>query len=66
MDVPLDPEIEEVVRKKVEGGEYPSVSALIEEALMLLVERDWQRSREALFQRLGNDPFTDRNPESRP
>ena len=58
MDVPLDPEIEEAVRRKVEGGEYPSVAALVEEALMLLVERDWQRTREALFERLGGgDPF---------
>jgi Arc/MetJ-type ribon-helix-helix transcriptional regulator len=48
MDVPMDPEIERVVRRKVESGEYPSVGVLIEEALFLLVERDWARSQAEL------------------
>ncbi len=65
MEVPLDPEIEEIVRRKVAGGEYPSVSALVEEALMLLVERDWQRSRRELFERLGGgDPFSTHGAEA--
>ncbi len=64
MEIPLDPEIEQVVRRKVEGGEYPSAAALVEEALMLLVERDWQRSREALFERLGGDPFPEPGSEA--
>ncbi len=41
MDIPLDPEIEAVVRRKVASGEYPSVAVLVEEALFLLVQRDW-------------------------
>ncbi len=41
MEVPLDPEIEAVVRQKVASGEYPSVAVLVEEALFLLVQRDW-------------------------
>ncbi len=52
MDIPLDPEIERVVRQKVEGGEYPSVAELIEEALFLLVERDWSRRQEELRARM--------------
>ncbi|WP_435007112.1 ribbon-helix-helix domain-containing protein [Tundrisphaera lichenicola] len=60
MEVPLDPEIEQVVRQKVESGEYPSVSALVEEALFLLVERDWSRSQAELREKLpsafGLDP----------
>jgi Arc/MetJ-type ribon-helix-helix transcriptional regulator len=52
MDVPLDPEIERVVRQKVESGEYPSVAILIEEALFLLVERDWSRSQADLQERM--------------
>jgi len=67
MDIPLAPEIEEVVRRKVAGGEYPSASALIEEALLLLVERDWQRSRRELFERLGGgDPFPQAGSEAGP
>ena len=52
MDVPLDPEIERVVRQKVESGEYPSISDLVEEALFLLVERDWSRSQADLQERM--------------
>ena len=39
MEVPLDPEIERIVRQKVASGEYASVADLVEEALFLLVER---------------------------
>ena len=52
MDVPLDPEIERVVRQKVENGEYPSIAVLFEEALFLLVERDWSRSQADLQDRM--------------
>ena len=52
MDVPLDPEIERVVLQKVRSGEYPSVAALVEEALFLLVERDWSRSQAELREQL--------------
>ncbi len=48
MEVPLDPEIEQVVIQKVARGEYPSVAALVEEALFLLVERDWSQSQAEL------------------
>jgi len=60
MEVPLDPEIEQVLLRKVESGEYPSVAALFEEALFLLVERDWSRSQADLQERMpsvfGPDP----------
>lgn len=51
MEVPLVPEIEQVVLAKVAAGEYPSVAALVEEALFLLVERDWQTVRQALHEK---------------
>lgn len=41
VNIPLDGEIEQVVLAKVAAGEYRSVSELVEEALFLLVERDW-------------------------
>ena len=60
MDVPLHPEIERVVRQKVDSGEYPSIAALFEEALFLLVERDWSKVQEELNQQMpsifGPDP----------
>jgi Arc/MetJ-type ribon-helix-helix transcriptional regulator len=52
MDVPMDPEIEKVVRQKVVSGEYPSVAVLVEEALFLLVERDWSRTQADLQERM--------------
>ena len=52
MDVPLDPEIERVVLAKVGRGEYPSVAVLVEEALYLLVERDWSLSQLELQERV--------------
>jgi Arc/MetJ-type ribon-helix-helix transcriptional regulator len=48
VEIPLDPEIEQVVRQKVEAGEYPSVAVLVEEALFLLVQRDWAARRAEL------------------
>ncbi len=52
MEIPLDPEIEKVVLQKVTSGEYPSVANLVEEALFLLVERDWSRSQTELQGRM--------------
>jgi Arc/MetJ-type ribon-helix-helix transcriptional regulator len=52
MEVPLDPEIERVVLDKVARGEYPSVVELVEDALYLLVERDWARSQADLQARM--------------
>jgi hypothetical protein len=52
MEVPLDPEIEKVVLRKVAIGEYPSVAVMVEEALFLLVERDWSRSQAELQERM--------------
>jgi Arc/MetJ-type ribon-helix-helix transcriptional regulator len=52
MEVPMDPEIERVVREKVARGDYPSVAELVEEALYLLVERDWSRSQAELQERV--------------
>ena len=47
----MAPEIEQVVRDKVASGEYPTVAALIEEALFLLVERDWHAAQRDLRDR---------------
>jgi Arc/MetJ-type ribon-helix-helix transcriptional regulator len=52
MEVPLHPEIERVLRQKVESGEYPSIAALVEEALFLLVERDWSRCQAELLEKV--------------
>lgn len=51
MDVNLTPEIEAILQAKVATGEYPSLAALIEEALFLLVERDWQSAQRDLLKR---------------
>jgi Arc/MetJ-type ribon-helix-helix transcriptional regulator len=63
MDIPLDPEIERVVRQKVDGGEYASVADLVEEALFLLVQRDWSRRQAELLARMPSafdpDPATE-------
>jgi antitoxin ParD1/3/4 len=40
MNVQLSPELEAFVRAKVEAGEYSSSAQVIEEALMLLDDRD--------------------------
>jgi Arc/MetJ-type ribon-helix-helix transcriptional regulator len=52
MEVPMDPEIERVVLQKIERGDYPSIADLVEEALYLLVERDWARSQAELQERV--------------
>jgi Arc/MetJ-type ribon-helix-helix transcriptional regulator len=52
MEVPLDSELEKIVLRKVETGEYPSISVLVEEALFLLMERDWARSQEELQEKV--------------
>ncbi len=69
MEIDLAAEIEQVVLAKVAAGEYPSVAALVEEALFLLVERDWlaaQRSLQARAPFLGNapDPAPQEDPAS--
>ena len=60
VEVALAPEIEQVVRDKVASGEYPSVASLVEEALFLLVERDWIVSQQELRKRA---PFLLNQPE---
>jgi antitoxin ParD1/3/4 len=40
MNVSLTPELEQLIRKKVEGGLYLSASEVVREALRLLEERD--------------------------
>jgi len=45
----MDPEIERVILAMVDRGEYRSVGELVEEALYLLVERDWSRSQADLL-----------------
>ena len=52
MDIPMDPEIERVVLDKVARGEYRSVADLVEEALFLLIERDWAASQAELNSRM--------------
>jgi Arc/MetJ-type ribon-helix-helix transcriptional regulator len=64
MEVLLDPEIEKVVLQKVARGEYPSVAIMIEEALYLLVERDWSQSQADLQQRMPS--VFDLEPETSP
>jgi Arc/MetJ-type ribon-helix-helix transcriptional regulator len=68
MDVPLDPEIERVVLDKVARAEYPSVAELVEEALFLLVERDWSRSQAELQGRMPSifEGITDPTPGADP
>jgi Arc/MetJ-type ribon-helix-helix transcriptional regulator len=51
MEIPMNPEVERVVLEKVARGEYPSVAELVEEALYLLVERDWSKSQAELLDR---------------
>jgi len=58
--VDMAPEIEQVVLAKVASGEYPSVASLVEEALFLLVERDWLASQRELRERA---PFVLDRPE---
>jgi antitoxin ParD1/3/4 len=50
MNVNLTPQLEELVRSKVESGRYSSASEVVREALRLLEEQD--RLREAKLQDL--------------
>jgi antitoxin ParD1/3/4 len=43
MNVSLTPELEELIRRKVESGMYGSASEVVREALRLLEERDQDR-----------------------
>jgi len=43
MNIWLQPEIESAIRKKVESGRYDSHAQVIQEALILLEERDQTR-----------------------
>ena len=45
MDVHLSPEIEEIVRGKLQTGRYSSASDVVNEALRLLEQRDEIRSK---------------------
>jgi Arc/MetJ-type ribon-helix-helix transcriptional regulator len=49
MEIPLHPEVEKVVLEKVARGDYRSVAEMVEEALFLLVERDWANSQADLL-----------------
>lgn len=40
MNISVSPELEELIRRKVESGLYESMGQLIQEALLLLEERD--------------------------
>ena len=40
MNISVSPAIEELIRQKVESGSYESVAQVIQEALLLLEERD--------------------------
>ncbi|WP_169978083.1 type II toxin-antitoxin system ParD family antitoxin [Tautonia rosea] len=50
MDVSLTPELEKIIRSKVESGRYLSASEVVGEALRLLEERD--RIREMRLEEL--------------
>jgi antitoxin ParD1/3/4 len=50
MNVPLTPDMEKLVSEKVKSGEYPDATAVLEDALRLLKERDQAEARlEALL-----------------
>jgi antitoxin ParD1/3/4 len=50
MNVPLTPEMERLVNEKVKSGEYPNATAVVEDALRVLKERDEAEARlEALL-----------------
>jgi antitoxin ParD1/3/4 len=50
MDVPLPPELEELVKQKVESGQYSSTSEAVQDALWLLHYQD--RLREIQLEEL--------------
>ena len=53
MNVNLTPQLEELVRRKVDSGLYSSASEVVREALRLLEEQD--RLREAKLEELRRD-----------
>ena len=53
MNVNLTPQLEEMVRHKVDSGLYTSASEVVREALRLMEERD--RLREAKLEQLRQD-----------
>ena len=66
MEIDLAAEIVDVIEQKVAAGQYPSATALVEEALFLLVERDWQEAQGELHKQTGlfsgppqSNPFKD-------
>ena len=40
MNVSLTPDLENLVKEKVQTGQYPNAAAVVEEALQLLRQRD--------------------------
>ena len=44
MDVSLTPELERMVQRKVQTGEYKSASEVVQEALRLMEERDQMKT----------------------
>ena len=63
VEVNLTADIERVIEQKLAAREYPSLDALLEEALFLLVERDWQLAQSDLRQQAS---FLWDEPESGP
>ena len=64
MNISLTPQLEELVKKKVESGRYGSASEVLREALRLLEERDrlyairLEALREEIQKGLDSDPAT--------
>ncbi len=56
MNIPLNKDLEDLIRRKVESRDYLSASHIVEEALFLLEERDHliRLRHERLVQRLAN------------
>jgi antitoxin ParD1/3/4 len=54
MNFPIPPELEELIRRKVGSGAYASPAHVVEEALLLLEERDHLRAlrRERLLREI--------------
>ena len=53
MNISLTPQLEEIVKKKVDSGRYHSVSEVIREAIRILEERD--RLQEIKLEALRNE-----------
>ena len=45
MNVSLTPDLEKLVKEKVQTGQYPNAAAVVEEALQLLRDRDAAETR---------------------